>query len=92
MSGKLDTELKCMNCGGLADGYTHPTDDSARPKPGNATICLHCGQLMVFNADMTGFRALTDQEIHDIAGSPALLKAIKAAANFQEWLKERTTK
>ncbi len=70
----------CVNCGRLNDMATNVTADEL-PTEGDATICFHCGHLMVFNADLS-LRDLTDDEIMKWAGHPDLVAVNNARARL----------
>ena len=53
------------------------------PKPGDVTICLDCGHIMAFAADMT-VRPLTDDEIVEVAGDPEVLQVQRALAAMKK--------
>jgi hypothetical protein len=55
------------------------------PSPGDMTMCLYCGHLMIFAPDFS-FRALTQDEMHEIAGDPRVIQIMKFRAAF---MKER---
>lgn len=40
----------CPKCGKVNDAATFPGDDTRRPKPGDLTICIGCGELCQFGA------------------------------------------
>lgn len=44
---------RCAKCGEKLDGFTAVNDLDATPEAGNVTVCVRCGQLMVFQADKT---------------------------------------
>jgi hypothetical protein len=43
-----------------------------KPEPGDATVCLDCGHVMIFGDDM-GLRNPTGAETHDLAGDEGIL-------------------
>jgi len=73
---------RCLNCGYELDAVSHVENETARPKPGDATVCL-CGHLMVFDDDMR-LRAPTDAEIKDLAGDPEYLLTQKFTAFWRD--------
>ena len=76
---------KCTNCGKKIDGALSVGGDYT-PEPGNYTLCLDCGHLMVFADDMT-LRDPTDEEIVEAAGMKEIImgqKARAAAANARK--------
>lgn len=75
---------KCLNCGHHLNRAGHYATDDA-PEPGNFTVCVYCGHLMAFAADLT-MRELTGEEIHAAAGLPDLLRAQQFGAAFRRRL------
>jgi hypothetical protein len=66
----------CTNCHKVVDAASGVgTDDS--PDPGDFTICIYCGHLMVFADDLT-LRELTEDEMVDVAGDRRLLAVQRA--------------
>jgi hypothetical protein len=66
----------CPACGKPHDGACGiETDDC--PKPGDVTVCIYCGHLMAFNADLM-LRELTGTEAHEIAGDARILAVQRA--------------
>ena len=53
------------------------------PKPGDITLCIYCGHIMAFADDM-GFRELTGEEMHAIAGDERILKIQRARKALKE--------
>lgn len=73
------TESPCLNCGKRIDAASvfGVGEDAVRPPgEGDITICLHCRHVMAYTADLT-LRALTDEEVVDIAGDPRLVSSIE---------------
>ena len=66
----------CPSCGNKNDAVTAAFGD-ATPHPGDLSICLYCGHLMVF-ADDLSLRALTDEEMHEVAGMREMLAVQRA--------------
>lgn len=62
----------CTNCGKLQDACTVVNEENSRPNPGDCSICLECGHLMVFAADLT-LRNPTDAEMHEMAGDKRII-------------------
>ncbi len=80
-------ESQCLNCGKRLDCATHVGPH--QPKPGDATICLDCGHIMVFAQDMT-LRNPTDEEMLTIAGDREILAAQNFRTEFQRWRQRNT--
>lgn len=64
----------CPNCGVPLDATGRASASKDRPQPGNATVCLNCGHLMVFADDMS-LRAPTDAEVVELAADADMLRA-----------------
>ena len=73
-------ELHCLNCGKLIDGATS-VDGNHSPAPGDVTICIYCGHLMVF--DLT-VRKPNDAELEELAGDKYILAIQKARGFLKE--------
>lgn len=56
----------CLACGAKMECATHI--GAATPDPGDVTLCLWCGHIMVFGDDLTVHNP-TDEEMQRIAGS-----------------------
>lgn len=50
----------CPVCGYRFDSATHLLDKNARPGPGDLSLCMKCGELMVYQKDMTLIQANLD--------------------------------
>jgi hypothetical protein len=72
----------CTNCGKVLDGATCVGTDAA-PDPGDATICINCGHLMVFDAAL-GLRELTAEEIRQMAGDERILAVQRARGQLEK--------
>ena len=47
-SGAKLPVLKCVICGYEADCATCVDEEGARPSPGDWTLCLKCGEILIF--------------------------------------------
>lgn len=45
--------LVCRICGSENDAASELGPGTARPKPGDGNICLNCGELSVYNPDLS---------------------------------------
>ena len=61
----------CTACGKVLDRAM--TEGGRGPGPGDFTICLTCGHLMVFGDDMA-LRDPTRDEMREMAGDPTILR------------------
>jgi hypothetical protein len=65
------TPSACTNCGEILDGATSVGCDGG-PDPGDLTICIICGHLMVFD-DNLKLRDPTGAEMVDAAGDKRII-------------------
>lgn len=72
---------KCLACSVLVDMGGDLKGNELVPRDGDITICFYCGHIMAYDVmtydDKNSLRELTSEEMHEIAGSPALLHAQK---------------
>jgi hypothetical protein len=57
----------------------YKVDNNVKPEPGQFTVCIRCGHLMVFAEDLS-LRDPTDKEAYEIAGHPLMLATQRALA------------
>jgi hypothetical protein len=62
----------CTSCGHPVDAATPVGSVDAAPSPGDATVCFHCGHVMIY-ADGLSLRDPTDAEMHELAGDPRIV-------------------
>ena len=60
----VETRGVCERCGYAFDSASHVEDDEQVPEIGDVTVCLQCGQPMIFEAD--GPRRLGDGELRQL--------------------------
>jgi hypothetical protein len=70
-------ETPCPFCGKGIDSASPVDESDQRPSDGDLSLCIYCGEWLVFNADMT-FRKPTDEDYEVIASDPAL-RRVRAA-------------
>jgi hypothetical protein len=76
MTGRLKIS-HCTSCGEFFDAATSFADPGAKPAPDDWTICLYCGHLMAFDADLR-VRDLTDEERSDAARDEEVAALLRA--------------
>lgn len=76
-------ESSCPNCGNKADAATAVGNVDLTPRPGDYTVCVCCGHVLVY-ADDLKVREPTEKEIDRIAGHPILLEAQRIAAVWRK--------
>jgi hypothetical protein len=67
----------CIGCGRRVDASTPIDHASAKPDPGDITVCFYCGHIMAYAEDLS-LRNLTDAEMHAVAGNEAVLAIMRA--------------
>ncbi len=70
-------EEKCACCGETLNDTTCTEDGVTSPRAGDVSVCLYCGNLMIFTKD-GGRRDMTEAEREEIMEDPrsgAILKA-----------------
>jgi hypothetical protein len=77
---------RCLNCKKVLDSATG-LDSDETPSPGDLTVCLTCGHLMVFNEKLK-FRELSDEEIVETAGDPRIVKFQNVRARVLERMRK----
>lgn len=72
----------CPSCGKVNDLAECLEDESARPKPGDVSICIKCGAFLIFNSslgqDLMSEDALSDLRKNHYEAFAALWKIKKA--------------
>lgn len=67
---------KCLACDVLLDAATNPFTGSY-PQKGDVTVCLRCGNLMMFRKNLT-VRALNDEEMRTAKADQRVQKVLTA--------------
>lgn len=82
-SVRLGKLCACLNCGEMMDGATAVGEEGrVMPSPGDVTVCLYCGHLMMFD-DQLAFRNPSDAEIIELAGDERVVTIGKARTAIQ---------
>ena len=71
-----EVPAECPNCGTVHD-MASAVDDNVWPKPGDASICIMCGHLSVFDEHLK-LRHMTDDEVDKYAGDDRIVAAMTA--------------
>jgi hypothetical protein len=74
-------ESICLSCGYSLDGATGI--DGHSPRAGDISICLYCGHLQTYDADLK-LCNLTDEQMLEVAGDKNVLRAQELAAQFRK--------
>ena len=72
---------RCLGCGYVCDAAA-AVDGDDMPNSGDITICIECGHIMAFGLDLR-LRALTDAEMHTVAGDRRIIVAQRAIAELR---------
>jgi len=78
----LANASNCIDCGKLLNGATAIDSDSA-PDPGDVTVCIYCGSLMIFEDDLS-LRRPQPEEIVEMAGDERILAMQQARKEMDE--------
>jgi hypothetical protein len=76
----------CPGCGLIQDAATNVGSQTGAPLPGDATVCLGCGLILVYAEDL-GLIRPTDPELFELMLSecgPSLERAQRAVLNLIE--------
>lgn len=81
MSERMGKFLPCPTCGYRSDAHAAVgTTGPLQPKAGDVTLCLQCGQLLLFELDMVGlrFRLPTVLELVDLRQNSTVEQLLEA--------------
>lgn len=74
----------CLDCGMIVSAGA-PSDinapDYRPPQPGDLAICIECAHVMAYDEDLK-VRALTDDEVVEVAGDPDMVEAVNKIAAY----------
>lgn len=73
----------CCGCGKEMDAAT-PLGGGRGPQEGDMAICLDCGHLQFYGANLV-MRNPTDAEVIEVAGDPELIMAMKMISTYNKW-------
>jgi hypothetical protein len=80
---------RCPSCRRDLSGYSSaPYEKQVTPRPGDITICLYCGHLLVFADDLT-VRNPTDAEMTSLAGNREVLRMQRLRGDFVKEHKDK---
>lgn len=71
----------CLKCHAPMTASTS-VDGTSAPEPGDVTVCLYCGHLMEFGADLKLIEP-SDETIVSFVGNPDLLKAMRITGQWR---------
>jgi len=82
MSAPIPT-TKCLKCGYIMDHASLLTDDSAVPRLGDATLCMKCGELYLFDKDLR-IKTPSARELLELKASASWLQVIRIRRAIKE--------
>lgn len=85
------TPCQCLHCNHPLTAVGMVERGDPAPSAGDFTVCLYCGHLMVFLADLT-VRGPSDSEMLEIAGDRELLQVQAFREAFRKWKQEHEQK
>jgi hypothetical protein len=78
----------CLNCGALLNRVASLEEDSDHnPSPGDISVCLNCGHILIFTEDL-GVRELTEEEVIAVAGRKEIVKFNRIRENILKKIRE----
>lgn len=70
-----NTKSEVCSCGALLDSATNLLGKQQHPRPGQFSLCIHCGKLIVFKEDLSR-REPNEEELQYIANTPEVKQKI----------------
>lgn len=77
----------CPWCGYMSDAVTSVEKNGIQPKPGDISMCINCGGLLIFRPDMT-MRKIEEADLKD--APPSMRNLIDHMRLLQAKLPART--
>jgi hypothetical protein len=77
----------CPHCGYLFDAIGALNSDAKTPKPGDASICLNCAEILMFLTP-TMFRKPTESELRAIRDEPVWADVRRNQANLRKMMRQ----
>lgn len=74
-------ETRCPECNYTLTGATKVHGEEAMPEKGDSSVCINCGQVLIYEADLT-LRKPTAAEISDIMDCAEAWAVIEKAQMF----------
>lgn len=75
------TQSICPQCGYKMDASTKVHGEEATPEEGDASVCINCGQVLTYQADLT-LRKATADEIRGLMENAEAWAVIEKAQRF----------
>lgn len=74
-------ESRCPACSYKLDGATVAHGEDAQPSEGDNSICLNCGQLLKYQADLT-LRKATAEDVRELMRLPVAWATLEKMQRF----------
>ena len=71
-------ESRCPQCDYTLTGATIIEGEDQKPEPGDSSVCLNCGQILTYEADLTLRKASID-EVRELMEQPQAWAVIEKA-------------
>lgn len=81
-------ENSCLRCGYSSDRGAVVDSPITKPRPSDVTLCIHCGEVMMFDDDLK-FRHLTQDDVIRIMADTELMFNIVMAKQALIEVKKR---
>jgi DNA-directed RNA polymerase subunit RPC12/RpoP len=80
---------RCASCSHEMNSASHPDDDDAVPKEGDASVCLHCGHPHLLKQGK--WVGITDDELIDLSlnEKKEISRMQEVVKQFNQWKKEQ---
>ena len=78
-------DVKCISCGKTLNAAS-AVDADGRPSPGDISVCVYCGKIMIYGKDMA-LRELTEIEKMEILRDMEMFDRIEAMQQAAKRLK-----
>ena len=76
---RIQNPSPCPFCKRMLEGH-HSPEKNQTPSPGNATVCIHCGEFLEFDEDLQLIE-ISSETLVKISG-PDLMRAKRAIDTF----------
>ena len=89
----IDDSFHCPTCNANLNACSKFGENDVKPKPGDMTLCLHCGTLMTFQDDgRLGLPTETDMRDIDLVELQLMQKARSQLLQLVQTAKKEMTK
>lgn len=64
--GQISAKIECSKCNSLLDGFTHLTEEDAKPSDGDISVCAYCGNIGKYTNGVTMLQTLDEDELNKV--------------------------